>query len=572
MRLFVLTLVLCAGFAPRAASQARDPWLIVATTSTIGDAWMEPTASRLRTELLQRGVEVWSLQSAAARFGEDGSAPPAAVTEAEIEAWTAQSSAGLWNLAMGESQAALDELNQAQELSRHSIEDLNREEERVQKVLDTCLYTVRALLETGFGSEAKALGRQCRELVPRGDPSANMHPAFVLEMFNRVGASGTEQTAMLSVDSKPSGCAVRINGLMFGETPLQVTDLLPAQYRVQVECDPDRRGRVHIADASVGPTEVFVDARFDRAVETEPLVHLRYASALDEQQHGVTDAEQIAKAVPANALLLVSMPTPRTLEFELFGGAPPQKKTLARIAMGAQGASRGDIALAARALADGKCTDFTRSQPVALPCGVGGEALSEGGWPIDRMPRGQFISGLTLAGVGSAALIAGYVLLATRASAGEDWVAQLDSGAPPDGAAQQQWINMGTAIVLTSSVGAAAIVAAMPLALPKRAKAPWWAWLSGGIGVGLAAFSVAYGVTAEAKPGTSCSNLRVTSPDAQTCVRRGEQTSIAILTGVTAAPLLTIPLVYLFRRDDARLTPGVEVSRSGGYFSIRGEF
>jgi len=72
----------------------------------------------------------------------------------------------------------------------------------------------------------------------------------------------------------------------------------------------------------------------------------------------------------------------------------------------------------------------------------------------------------------------------------------------------------------------------MPLALPKRAKTPWWAWLSGGLGVGLAAFSVPYGVTAEPKPSTSCSDLRITSPGAQTCVRRGEQTSVAVLTGV----------------------------------------
>ena len=127
-------------------------------------------------------------------------------------------------------------------------------------------------------------------------------------------------------------------------------------------------------------------------------------------------------------------------------------------------------------------------------------------------------------------------------------------------------------MLVTSSVGAAAVVAAMPLALPKRAKTPWWAWLSGGVGVGLAAFSVAYGVTADAKPDTSCSSLRIASREAQMCVKRGEQTSVAILTGVTAAPLLTIPLVYLFRRDGARLTPGVEVSRAGGYVSVRGEF
>jgi hypothetical protein len=48
--------------------------------------------------------------------------------------------------------------------------------------------------------------------------------------------------------------------------------------------------------------------------------------------------------------------------------------------------------------------------------------------------------------------------------------------------------------------------------------------------------------------------------------------SLAVLTGVTAAPLLTIPLVYLFRPSGTKLTPNVEVSRSGGYARVRGQF
>jgi hypothetical protein len=572
MRLFALTSILCWCVVQTAAAQAEDPWLIVGTTSSLSDAWMKPTASKLRTELLQRGVEVWSLQSAATRFSENGSAAPAVLSEARIEAWAEQSRSGLWHLAMGEPQEALGELNQAQELSRLAIESLNRDEKRVQKVIDTCLYTVRALLETGFGTEAKALAGECRELAPRGEPSANMHPAFVLEFLKAADASRTERSATLLVESEPSGCGVRVNGLRYGETPVEVGGLLPAKYRVQVECDPDRRGRVHVADASGGAARVFVDSRFDHAVETEPLTRLRYPTTTVEEQLRLTDAEEIAKAVPASAVLLMSMRTPRTLEIELLRGTPLEKAALARIEMGAQGASRGDIALAARALVDGRCADYTKAPPVVFSCGAATEAVSEESPSTERNPRGKLISGLTLTAAGSAALISGYVLLAPRARAGEDWVTQLDSGEQRDGVAQQRWINLGTGLVLTSSVGAAALVAAMPLALPKRAKPPWWAWLSGGLGVGLAAFSIAYGVTAEATPDTSCSNLGIASTDAQSCIRRGEQLSIAILTGVTAAPLLTIPLVYLFRRDEARFTPGVELSRSGGYLSVSGEF
>jgi hypothetical protein len=167
--------------------------------------------------------------------------------------------------------------------------------------------------------------------------------------------------------------------------------------------------------------------------------------------------------------------------------------------------------------------------------------------------------------------LTGYALLGPRARAGEDWVNALDAGAS-SASLQQKWYNLGNGIVATSSAGAAVLVTAMPLALPNRAKTPWWAWLSGGLGVGLAAFSIAYGVTAEPEPGTSCSDLITDVEEARTCVKRGERITLAVLTGVTAAPLLTIPLVYLFRPSDANITPTVEVSRSGGYVSVRGEF
>ena len=110
----------------------------------------------------------------------------------------------------------------------------------------------------------------------------------------------------------------------------------------------------------------------------------------------------------------------------------------------------------------------------------------------------------------------------------------------------------------------------MPLALPNRANTPWWAWLSGGLGVGFAAFSIAYGVTAEPGPDTSCASLVPDSNDARACVKHAERVSLSVLTGVTAAPLLTIPLVYLLRRTGAKISPNVEVSRAGGYVSLSG--
>jgi hypothetical protein len=304
------------------------------------------------------------------------------------------------------------------------------------------------------------------------------------------------------------------------------------------------------------------------------MLQLHYASSSNEERYRDADTAQIAKVVPADAIVVMSMPDEGVVELDLLTGSPPERKALARVRSGPSGPTRGDIALAARALIDGKCMDLTTLPPVMLSCAEGSvvaEAPSDDGWPATRRPRGQFISGLTLLGVGSASLLTGYILLGPRARASEDWVNALVAG---QGSAsfQQKWFNMGVGIVVTSSAGAAVLVTAIPLSLPKRTKTPWWAWLSGGLGVGFAAFSIAYGVNTEAEPDTSCSNLITDVTEARTCVKRGERITLAVLTGVTAAPLLTIPLVYLFRPTDTNITPTVEVSRSGGYVSVRGEF
>jgi hypothetical protein len=62
--------------------------------------------------------------------------------------------------------------------------------------------------------------------------------------------------------------------------------------------------------------------------------------------------------------------------------------------------------------------------------------------------------------------------------------------------------------------------------------------------------------------------------DARDCVRRAERTALAILTGVTAAPLLTVPLVYLIRPKEAKVSvsPNVQVLRAGGFVSFGGRF
>jgi hypothetical protein len=292
----------------------------------------------------------------------------------------------------------------------------------------------------------------------------------------------------------------------------------------------------------------------------------------------LADAQTIARVVPPGALLLVRETQPGIVEAELFRGATPERQAIVRIKSGPTGPTAGDVALAARALIDGDCRDFSdadlpaqqcpEEERIAEPEGPSGKELRL----ARRMPHGQFVAGVAIASVGSASLATGYALLLPLKNTAEKWVANAETtsgGAPPE---HQRWLNLRGAILYTSVGGGAALVAAMPLALPKYDKPPWWAWLSGGLGVGLAAASVALGVTAESEPSGGCEDGTIMRDEIRTCVRRGENLSFAILLGTTAAPALTVPLVYLFRKSDKKMEPTVEISRGRAYVSVRGRF
>jgi hypothetical protein len=506
------------------------------------------------------------------------SAPPSKLDARELRRWRSLSDAAVDDLAEGSYGRALDKLRSAQAISRQAIDELNRNAERSRRVLDTCLYIVRAELATQSTARARSVARECRQLVPRGQPSAQMHPPAVTELLNQVDALQAKQTGELRVESSPSGCAARLNGLLLGETPVSVGDLFPGDYRVQVECSPQTRGRLHVVAIGVAETLQRVDSRFDDVLQSRPTLALEYPNASEARNRRVLDARRLATEIGASAVIVVSSPSEATMELDLVevdGTDASLPGARALVSAGADGPLESDLRAAARALVDRRCMNFTSATPAALPCRDGAPAAAVSGfadrWPADRRPRGQFIAGLTLVGVGVASLTTGYALLAPRRDAALGWVNQVDTGGE-DTSSQQKWLGLNRATVATGSVGAAALVAAMPLALPERNKTPWWAWVSGGVGLGLAAFSIAWGVTAEAAPSTSCSSQVLDSVEVRSCINRGKRTSVAVLTGLTSAPLITMPLVYLLRPSRAQLEPRVAVGRSGAHLALRGRF
>ncbi|MBT8451382.1 MAG: hypothetical protein KJO40_05375 [Deltaproteobacteria bacterium] len=579
MRLFAPTLLAWSLMVSLAHAQADERWLIVPSSSSADTGWVEPAVGRAQSALVAAGVDVWAPTEAANAFEKVVSAPPSKLSKRNLGRWMSLSDGAVDDLAEGDPRKALQKLNAAQAISREAIEELNREPERARRVFDTCLYMVRAVLATEPETRARALARECRQLVPRAEPSPYMHPPAVTDLLDQIDALQTKQTGELQVESVPSRCAARVNGVLLGETPTSIGGLFPGDYRVQVDCGAESRGRVHVVTVGAGTTRREIDARFDDVVTSRPSLLLEYQSAATERRHRVEDARRIGAGVGSRFAALVSMPDAGRMELQLVevgAKSSPSPLGLARVAAGGGRPTESDLALAARALVEGRCLDFTKPEPTALPCARAEAVAADRPAPTEdrprgRRPRGQFIAGLTLVGVGVAGLATGYALLAPRSSAALDWVSQVDAGGT-DTSSQQKWFNLRGAIIASASVGSAALITAMPLALPEREKTPWWAWVSGGVGLGLAGFSIAWGVTAEAAPSSSCSGNGLDSAAVRSCVSRGEQTSVALLTGLTSAPLITMPLVYLFRPSRAGLEPQVQVSRSGGYFGLRGRF
>ena len=515
-----------------AAPARAEEWLIVPVTDASDPSGMQPAVSALERELTERGIATLSSKDAAARFERVESSPPKTLSDADVEEWSARSQRALGLLARNDYEGALDELAPAQETSRAYAELLNREPANAAVLLDTCLYTVRALLGVGKRATARVQAQECARLAPAAEPDVKMHPPDIRTFYEDVVDASRATGGALSIESEPAGCQARVNGRSFGSTPVRIGGLLAGAYVVQVECD-ERPGRLHHVDVERRTAELRVDAEFDDAVRTGDELWLRYSPLPTEAQHA-RDAKTLAGILDVDALLFVSSAEDRALGLALY--------------------EAGGDARSATSASDPEAL----SAPVDRLLGVvPAETIAT------RPPRGQFISGVSLASVGTASLLSSYALYALSTARLADEMVAL-----PSNDNQARWLNTRFGMFYTGSIGAGLLVTAMPLALPYRARTPWWGWLAGGTGLALAATSIALAVTAPPEPNVS----RVVDP--QGYVDRARRTDGAFLAGVTAAPLLTMPLVYLLRRDDKRgraeLTPEIVVSRSGGFAAIRG--
>lgn len=563
----VTALWLCA--LPSALAQSED-WLVLPTTIDSADpSWMEPTIEAANRALRRQGIGVWFPDAAAAAFRDRGSFEAPAPSQESIDAWAERARSAFRTVVLGDRSVARSELEAVQSFAEENLVFLNRTPETAGLVLDVCLYLARAYRDAGDLDRSDQQVRDCIRLAPEATPNPRVHPPSLVDAYEAARKPGPARAGALIVESEPRGCELRVNGAFVGETPTALEGLYPGSYQVQVECRPGDPGRVHRIEVPARPESLFVIDPFERVVRSDAMLYLEFKNE-PEPAELARYAREVARPLPASAVVIASLVAADSLQLEVEL-ATQTESSFVRLPL-SQAASDQDLMnRAVESLLAGRCADFSEGILQEIDCRTG-ELIAppsvEGTVSKRVAPRGLFVAGVTAASVGTASLAAGWSLFFARRSVGNDWVSDANNLS-----VQARWLDLGKALAITGPVGGGLLVASMPMVLPIHAKTPWWAWLNGGLGVAAAVGSIVSGVTAAPKPPESC---EVNGQDPTACVDRGRDVNRAVLLGATAAPLLTMPLVYLLRRDERKPRVDVEpralVGRRGGFVGVTGSF
>ena len=324
---------------------------------------LHTAAEALRQELAVRGHEVWRADRASERFEVVGSTPAPTISQSDIDLWVERSRAAVRYLARADYKAARRELKAAQRLADRAAAELNREAARAQQVLDTCLFMVRAYVETKNSAEARKQARECRRLVPRVEPSAFRHTPEVRELLAQVDEEmASEAPGKLEVRSTPSDCLVRINGVEFGRTPLTDIELPVGTYRMQVECEASERGRIHRIGVSSGTNVLEFDAALEQAIHTRPVLHLQYDSP-EAWAKRMEQAREVGSILGGANVLVLSGLGPKLVRVDL--GAAEYEPASAWLSVREGAPEAEDLRRVIDALFEGRSVDFTGPHPIA---------------------------------------------------------------------------------------------------------------------------------------------------------------------------------------------------------------
>lgn len=523
-------------------SPAGAQWWLITKGSPQGE--LLEAREQVRTLLSQEGAGVLEEARIRAEFESQISIPPTFISQNQINEWVEQSRTALVSLANADYEEARQALLRAQELSQRAAEELNRETDRARAVLDTCLYMVRAFVETGDQDGAREQARNCRRLVPQIEPSRRRHTPEVRAILENLDdARNASPAAVLRVESTPSNCVVRLNGIQVGRTPFAMPDLARGEYRVQVECG-ESRGRVHQVSLNDEVVHLTVDTVFDQEMHSRPVY-------VDDNARADSHAATLASKVHAT-IVMVSRESGgyRLTRFER------DWRSSSRVVPfdGLQQAVRQIVSQESgeRYTPDEDPDDGTRYTP-SLPVwrvGVGATVLA--------------------AGVGLS--IAAAAVHVQRNAKGGLYV----DAFPGDMDfldRQRAWQDARTLVLALAISGGGLAAFSIPAWLPNRRGVHWASWVVGGLGLVGGATALALALSR-----ASCPDVASDDQDARrACVDRDQRGGAATILGGASMTLFAVPIVDALQRNPSsnervslQLAP--HAGRGNGGLTLRGEF
>jgi hypothetical protein len=177
-----------------------------------------------------------------------------------------------------------------------------------------------------------------------------------------------------------------------------------------------------------------------------------------------------------------------------------------------------------------------------------------------RTPPGQ-IAGYVSAGVGAAASLAGWILYAHHANLQSDYVDALNAGTPERFDAYRAAADFDAVPSVVLGLGSGALALGAPGYLPEQPGVPWWAWVSGVAGLGLAGVGLKLALDAG-----SC----LEDPLGR-CTDPGLATRVGTLLLLQSMPFVSLPLTYGVRALlGERATVEASAHARGAYFVLGG--
>lgn len=537
-----------ASAGTRESAPARTGWLVVpVSTRSLDDAARVDDSARqlvrdARAQLERAGLASADIEAATTRFEREHSVDPAAIGTNDIVRWASRSREALHFLSRGDYPSARRALLEAQAISDRAAYALNRESIRARQVLDTCLFVVRAAIETGDTAAAEAQTRGCRRLVPRIQASPYTHTPEVRALVARIDTElARESTGELVVESEPSGCIVRINGVHFGQTPLRTRELPHGEYRVQVECDETLPGRVHTLVLGADDSRIRVDTDFDRAVRARPHLALAYPAAELVEARAAEDVRDLSRVVGVPVVLVRR--SPHGIEWRAFA---TDGRELSRVTTGPRPDEAELVALAG-ALGEPNATSTLASGAESAPPEASDEHAPRP--PRPRLLRGaRRAASITTLAIGGAGLATGAVLVGLRAPRLDDY-ASLASTDPGYLDEQSDIRRLGIGLDVAAFTGSIAASVGGSIAVRHARRRTAVAIPSAVVGIGLLAGSIVEITRAPICPGVPV------------CVDAERHLDRAAILGAFAAPAIALPVAAFLPRpaDDAAPPPTASV-------------